>query len=301
MKSVLPISADCTVRLVDGRTLGYSRFGFDTAFPVFMFHGTPGSRLFTFPEGSPLETAQIQVILPERPGYGLSDYLPGRTITGWADDILQLVDQLGFEQFHIIGISGGGPYALACARLLPDRVSAVTLLASVAPLYVTQLRRGMATSNKMACYLARHLPVTIRWNFLFNRYSLTRYPDIYLRKLYKQLSGWDERLLQMPDKQQLFLKHMLEAYHSGIEGAVSDIQLLMQPWGFEIAKVSVPVTVWQGGIDGVVPPVMGQYLASQLVNCNYKSLPEAGHLLFMDNSLFSTILSAVATSAAVKV
>ena len=284
---------DCSIQLTDGRTLGFSRFGEASAIPVLMFHGTPGSRCFAFPSNTLLDDARLQVILLERPGYGLSDVRDGRTILSWVDDVAQLADALGLATFHLLGLSGGGPYALACAHQMSDRVLSVNLAASTAPLYLSRLRKDMALSNKLAYYVARFVPLVIRLNFLFNRYSLFHKPVLYLEKLFTQLSEWDEALLQEPDKQALFLQHMREAYRQGIDGAVSDIQLLMKPWGFDLAEIKTPIRLWQGELDTMVPPVMGRYLSERLPNCKSEFIADAGHLLFMDDRHMNAILSTI--------
>lgn len=281
------------IHLSDGRILGFSRMGDPSAVPVLMFHGIPGSRLFTFPTNSPLDDGQLQVVLPERPGYGLSDVKPGRTILDWVDDITQLVDNLSLNEFHIIGISGGGPYALACARQLPKRILSVCLVASVAPLYISELRQGMGRSNKMAYYTARLIPLAIRLNYLFNRYMLFHKPVVYLEKLYTQFAAWDKRLLQEPDIQRSFLEHMREAYRPGVEGAVRDIQLLMKYWGFDLEDINTPLRVWQGEQDPLVPPAMGHYLAEQLPNCQTSFIPDVGHCLFLDDQYMKSILTSI--------
>lgn len=281
------------IRLKDGRALGVSRFGQESALPVLMFHGIPGSRLFAFPTETPLDDGQLQIVLPERPGYGLSDGKAGRTILDWVADITQMADTLGLTEFHIIGLSGGGPYALACAHQLPERVLSVNLVASVAPLYISSLRKGMGLSNKLAYYTARVIPLAIRLNYLFNRYCLFHKPAVYLEKLFTQFSGWDKQLLQEPDKQALFLQHMREAYCYGVDGAVRDIQLLMKPWGFDLDDIKTVVRLWQGENDPLVPPAMGYYLAEQLPNCQSKFFPEAGHLLFLDDQYMKLILASV--------
>jgi len=291
---------DAVIQLADGRYLGFSRFGLESAMPVLMFHGTPGSRYFAFSAGTPLDDGRLQVILPERPGYGLSTAQPNRSMLDWVDDILQLADSLGFAQFHLLGLSGGGPYALACAQQIPQRVLSVILVASVAPLSITRLRQSMPLSNKLAYSVARFVPLAIELNFRFNRYSLFHRPEIYLGKLFTQLSDWDEALLQDPAKQALFLQHMREAYRNGIRGAVSDIQLLMQPWGFNLSDIQTPVRLWQGELDTMVPPAMGRYLAEQLPNCKAEFIAEVGHLLFLDNRYMQAALSAICQDRSVK-
>ena len=120
-------------RLMDGRTLGFADCGEYEADPVLLFHGTPGSRLLFSNSGPLLAEHGVRVIAPERPGFGLSDPKPDRTIPGWADDVRELADHLHLERFHVAGFSGGGAYALACAAAMPKRVLTCTLISTSVP------------------------------------------------------------------------------------------------------------------------------------------------------------------------
>ena len=118
-----------TVTLRDGRRLGFAQFGSKGAFPVFYFHGWPGSRL----EAGFFEVAGTQMIGVDRPGYGMSDPQPNRKLADWPRDIEQLADHLRLDKFAVIGMSGGGPYAAACAYFLKDRLTKVAIIAGLGP------------------------------------------------------------------------------------------------------------------------------------------------------------------------
>ena len=111
-----------TIKLRDGRTLGYAEYGDRNGVPVVFFHGTPGSRLMAVPAWNDTSLG-IRLIAPDRPGLGLSTYLPHRTLLNWPGDVAELADALKLEKFIVAGVSGGGPHSLACAYALPDRVS----------------------------------------------------------------------------------------------------------------------------------------------------------------------------------
>ncbi|HKJ31060.1 MAG TPA: alpha/beta hydrolase, partial [Balneolales bacterium] len=118
---------DNTIKLKDGRHLGFSDYGKPDGIPLFLFHGTPGSRVFKrFENASWIKKYGMRVITPERPGYGLSDPAPERTIKDWASDVEELADFLDLDRFHVTGGSGGGPYVLACAIHSPARVLSAT-------------------------------------------------------------------------------------------------------------------------------------------------------------------------------
>src|SRR3954465_14232198 len=125
---------DRTIRLRDGRRLGYAEWGGLGGPPVLYFHGWPGSRL----EGRLADEAArgegVRLIALDRPGMGLSDYQPRRRLVDWPDDVLQLATALGLERFAVLGISGGGPYAAVCAWKLPEQLTRAEIVSSLAPL-----------------------------------------------------------------------------------------------------------------------------------------------------------------------
>ena len=120
-----------TVHLADGRALAWTEAGEHSGSPVFSFHGLPGSRFQRHPDGGIARSRGLRLIHVERPGFGLSSPRPGRTLAEWPRDVAALADALGIGRFAVLGISGGGPFALACASLLPERVSACVTLGGV--------------------------------------------------------------------------------------------------------------------------------------------------------------------------
>src|SRR5437868_4337089 len=113
---------DTVFRLRDGRALGYAEYGDPGGTPVFFFHGSPGSRLQRHPDPSITSSFGARIITVDRPGYGRSDFQPGRRLLDWPADAAQLADALSIERFAAIGLSGGGPYLLACAYAMPERL-----------------------------------------------------------------------------------------------------------------------------------------------------------------------------------
>ncbi|MEM8962720.1 MAG: alpha/beta hydrolase, partial [Acidobacteriota bacterium] len=145
--------SNATIELDDGRRLGYADLGTPEGVPFFFFHGTPGSRLGHVEHDALATIPGVRLLLPERPGYGLSDPKPDRTLLDWARDVAQLADHLGIERFAVGGESGGGPHALACAAALGERVSMVILLASPAPASAPAATRNMAFGNRLGVLL----------------------------------------------------------------------------------------------------------------------------------------------------
>lgn len=122
------------MRLPDGRHLGYAEYGDPAGLAIIGFHGTPGSRLMFQLADSAARELGLRLLAPERPGFGISTYQKNRTLASYAADIAAFADRLGIKRFAVAGISGGGPYAAACAALLPERVTALALVSPVGPM-----------------------------------------------------------------------------------------------------------------------------------------------------------------------
>jgi len=150
--------------LADGRRLAYARYGLAGGRPLFYLHGLPGSRYECQLIDTPARNAGIAVIAPDRPGYGLTEPRQDRSLCAWTDDVASLADQLGIDRFSVVGVSGGGPCALACAHQMPERVTALGLVASLGPVYETSLRNAMGCSARLAfTWQTRRLQRSICW------------------------------------------------------------------------------------------------------------------------------------------
>ena len=148
------------ITLRDGRSLGYGEFGHPDGKPVFLFHSWLGSRLDAKFLDESAAKAGIRAIGLDRPGMGLSDFQFGRQILDWPEDVIQLADQLGIEQFAVSGVSGGGPYAAACAYKIPQRMTACHIIAGLGPISLGT--EGMNTNNRALFFLAQRLPWLLR-------------------------------------------------------------------------------------------------------------------------------------------
>ena len=143
------------MQLPDGRELAWIELGMPDGPPVVVLHGTPGSRYQVAPRAEAIVTAGVRFIAPDRPGYGHSTYHPKRRLADAATDMAHLADHLGLERFSVVGYSGGGPYAAACARFLEDRISSTGLVSSVGFLAKRGSEAGMMGLNRVVTRLAR--------------------------------------------------------------------------------------------------------------------------------------------------
>src|ERR1041385_8757707 len=144
--------------LSDGRRLGYAEYGDLQGWPVFYFHGWPSSRLEPRTAQGVCADLNLRLIASDRPGYGLSDFKPRRAIVDGVRDTKELAQQLGIDRFAALGVSGGGPYAAACAATLPERVTMALLVCSMAPSDVPEATKGMVALNRYLLSFARSAP-----------------------------------------------------------------------------------------------------------------------------------------------
>lgn len=277
-----------SIELRDGRTLTYAERGAKKGAQLLFFHGTPGARSCV-PDPVAVWHNDVHLVTIDRPGYGRSTPNPGRTVVDWADDVEQLVDALGIDHFAVAGLSGGGPHALACGALLPDRVSVVGVLSGMAPMNTSDGIHGMSLSNKIGLLVAKYvpsmLPVALR--------SMARQarddPEGLVEEVRSNYSESDQRVLDDSDIRFRMAREVEMAYEQGTSGHVADLRSVTQPWGFDLSDLSVPVRLWHGGEDRNAPLSMAEALAETIPNSHLTIYPEKGHLMAYDH--FSEIVN----------
>lgn len=278
------------VQTAHGRTLAYAQIGDFDGTPVFVLHGTPGSRLNgRHPHPSRVAAAGLRVITYDRPGYGRSSRHPGRAVVDCVADITAIADALGIEQFVVTGGSGGGPHALAAAARLPQRVIRAECNVSGAPYDAPGLDwfAGMDPENvKEFRWALKGEETLVR--------ELQREADEMLSRLDDdpasvlgdfQLPAADRAVLQDRIVGERLRRSMREALAPGVWGWVDDDLALIAPWGFEVAEIRVPVQVRYGLGDVLAPAGHGEWLARHVPNANVIVDHEAGHLSTPDEQL----------------
>jgi pimeloyl-ACP methyl ester carboxylesterase len=264
-----------TLRLGDGRQLAYTRSHEPGARRVLFCHGTPGSRLFRPPDPMLPAALDIDLVTVDRPGYGRSTRRPHRSLLDWPDDVGAIADHLGWDRFGVIGISGGGPHALACALRLPERVTAVGLVSSVAPFWPDALR-GMLATTRRGFQLAHLAP----WLLILAARRMAGNPEGFLSRLSRELPDPDRRILARPDVAAVVAENAGEALVS--DEVAHEMVLLRRDWGFTPADIAAPVVLWHGEADRNVPVAHGRRLAAALPACRATFVPGAGHYLIFD-------------------
>jgi pimeloyl-ACP methyl ester carboxylesterase len=264
--------------LGDGRTLGYSEYGDRRGKPLFYCHGFPASRLEAELTATAAMETGLRVVAADRPGFGISEGKPGRTIPDWADDVTELADALGIGRFAILGVSGGGPYALACARMIPGRLTAVGIACPLGPLAGTGLLTAMRWPARLFFGLFRRSTIVQRL-ILEGLLGplLRRQPSATLSLLTTAAPAADRRVLARPDVKRILAASMKEAFRDGLQGAIAELDLYSRPWGFAPDEISETVHLWHGTADATVPPSHGRYLAAALPHCRASFVAGEGH------------------------
>jgi pimeloyl-ACP methyl ester carboxylesterase len=285
---------ECILR--DGRRLAYIELGDPNGLPCFLFHGIPGSRRCLTDEPV-LHEFGVRLIAPDRPGIGLSDPHPARTLASWADDVAQLADALGIGSFHVAGVSGGGPHALTCGVHLGHRVLSVTLICTAAPPELLGLGRGMATGNRIVFFLAMFAPWVLGWSFRSYAKAIATQGAALIERMKKQLCPWDLKVLEEAtrsrDLEEAFLKELGEAFRQGHQWVTTDFLLVARPWKLDFARLTMPVLVWHGEADTLVPVDPVRAMVPLLPDCTAHFIPEAGHFLLESDRVGRSILQAI--------
>jgi pimeloyl-ACP methyl ester carboxylesterase len=274
------MSRTFTLPLPDGRTLEAVDEGDPDGTLLIFHHGSPGAAVAFEPFDRVSAERGIRLVTLSRAGFGDSSRQEGRSVASAADDAAALADHLGAERFVTLGWSGGGPHALACAALLPERVLAAATIAGVAPYDAEGLSwtDGMGESNQIEYPLAARDPdELLRWMRPQVEALGAVEPNEIVSELRSVISEVDEAQLTGPFGE-LMATSFHRAFRAGPWGWFDDDLAFVRPWGFELASIGVPVSVWQGRQDLMVPFAHGEWLVEHIPTARSRLRPEHGHL-----------------------
>jgi pimeloyl-ACP methyl ester carboxylesterase len=275
-----PPRAEGHVALPRGGRLSYAEYGDPNGRLVLWFHGTPGGRR-QIPVVGRVEAERlgIRLVCVERPGVGGSTDHVYRVLGEWADDVAVVADDLGHEQFAVIGLSGGGPYALACGARLKDRVTAVGVLGGVVPAVGDD---AVATG---LVDLARRFNVVLRagrWPMGTGLWSVIR---LIIPLAHPALLGFaaimppgDQAVLHDPDIEAMFIDDLERASRRQFRAVVNDGLLFGRPWGFDLGEIDVPVRWWHGNADSIVSLGDAEDAVALIPDCELHIRPGESHL-----------------------
>ncbi len=272
-----------------GRQLGIAEYGDPAGQPVLFLHGTPGSRLRRPPNEDDVRAAGIRLLMYDRPGYGESDRHPGRRIVDCVPDVAAIADSLGLEQFHVVGGSGGGPHALAVAARLGDRVPAVECWVSPAPYdrIDFDFLAGMDPENVQEYGWALESEEVLHRNLVGEAEQMVgqfaNESEEVLGEI--DLAAADLALIARTDVQTSMGEMVVEAVRTGVWGWVDDDIAMIEPWGFDLDEIKVPVTLRYGTEDVLVPAAHGEWLSRHVPGARVVVDDAGGHLVSPETML----------------
>lgn len=262
-----------------GGVLSVEVSGAPDGHPVFLMHGTPGSRSGPRPRSIVLYRMGVRLVSYDRPGYGGSTRVPGRQVADAATDVAAIADALGLERFGVIGRSGGGPHALACAALLADRVTRAAALVGIAPPDAPGLAwfDGMAQSNTNDYDMADRDVALFTERLLARADRARRDPESLMADLRAELTHSDLRVIDDTAIRRLITDNYAEATRFGGHGWVDDALAFRREWGFRLSDVSSEVLLWHGADDAFSPVGHTEWLAGRIAHARVQVQADTAH------------------------
>ena len=269
--------SDHTFKLSTGRVLGYAEYGDPQGQPLFYFHGWPSSRL----QGELMEDVGkkrgLRIIAPDRPGIGLSEFQPERRLSDWPPLMRELAAHVGAEKFYVLGVSGGGAYALACAHAMPERLLGASVVCGAPPLREVGTD-GLFWAYKLAKWAQKCLPFTVKPGLRVAGWitgkKLTQWPQNWLARFY---AAEDRRALQDERLHRIMMFSGREALMGDVAAVRHDGTIYQSDWGFKLADIEYPVQFWHGDEDWNIPLALAQKAAAQIPGATFKVTPKDGH------------------------
>ena len=282
-----------TMSLLDGRILAYSIYGDKNGYPLFLFHGTPGSRIWVLEEDSIAESLGFCIIATDRPGYGLSDPNGNRTILEYAADIAELADHLHHDRFSVLGISGGGAYAAAVSHALPTRVASCILVSTATPFQNGKPSKAMSKENRLAFFLTKHFPWILKIAMNAQKKLIDSNPEKYketMKKGGRHLPEWDNKMLLADELIECSWLHSKEAFRQGVNEVIYETTLLTEDWGFELEEIKIPIKIWHGEKDTLSPVREVKAMEALFRDAESHYIEEGGHFLTESDDVWESIL-----------
>lgn len=269
-----------TIRTETGRLVAYAQTGRSDGVPLFYLHGLPGSRWdFHRPfNAEALVGSGVRVIGIDRPGLGESDYQPKRRYGDWPSDLVAVADHLGLQRFGLLAYSAGGPYAIACALALPDRLTSVAIVSGVGPAEMPAFYDGMGRSDAIMSRLSRWSPALTRLAISRSCRLTREQPEKFSAEFDNELSHADRALHANPGMRQMIRDLVTESTRHGPRGVAEEYRICGSPSGLDYASVRIPIRLWHGDADAMVPLHHAQHVDNTVPCAELVVMPGVGHL-----------------------
>ena len=269
--------------LRDGRQLGFAEYGDPNGQPIFFFHGLAGSRLDAIHLHGSALLNNYRLISIDRPGMGLSSIYKKQTYLSWSNDVEELADHLGIKKFSIVGHSGGAPFVAGCAYKIPTRLNGIAIVAGMGPFEIPEATSCLSLGQRLLNRTIKAMPwvATVMMQLtlmMFKRPGLLKYG-------LKQMPEVDQLALRSLGSIEVLATMMMETFRQGVAGPSQEMQLAVNPWGFDLTtiKLECPVSVWQGDLDKQAPEMHARIYAKLISNANLTFFKDEGHLSILKN------------------
>ncbi len=281
------MQTNLTIRLSDGRILGYAEYGDSLGYPIFYFHGGQESRLSSMNMDSTAKKLNIRIISPDRPGIGISTFQENRQFIGWGGDVAQLADSLGLSKYSIFGLSGGAPHVLACLISDSSRIENASVISGATPYDYKGTLKGMWFPVKLIHWFASWENDKQLRKFVQDDFDgLVRNPEKRMKQFQKYLPKPDSKLMtDHPKYGWEFIEGSKESYRQGIEAVVQEWKLYVSDWQMELNEIHFPISLWYGIADKMAPCYRGKYYSNELPNAKLRLLENEGHFSLIRNHL----------------
>lgn len=280
---------------IGGRSLTYLEVGDPNGPLVLHNHGGPSSRLEARIFASHARNVGLRFVCVDRPGQGKSDPQHARTFAGWAADLEAVADALGTNRFAVTGWSEGGPWALAAAAYIePAKLIHVTSIApgSYGAFGANWAARDLSRADALGGFLALHFRPGFRLMYDLIDIAATRFAEQYKKALLKASCPADLAALADDDVLSAIVESGRECFRQGVDGLVTDAQMLYQQWPFDVTTIQRPVHLWQGTADTFVPYAVNKPLDERMPGAVWHEIADGGH--FIASSHAAEILAIVA-------
>ena len=272
------------ILLNDNRKLGFAEYGNADGFPIIYCHGSQSSRLEMHYDMAFTAENDLRIITIDRPGHGLSDFNPTGSILGFAQDIKQLVAHLNIDKFSVVGMSAGSPFALGIAYSFPEKINNASIISGFAPLN-KESKQHLSKEVKVMLGLAKSFPFLLKLLLKVQVKQLAKNPQKALQGFLKIMSEPDQEILKNNSVMTVIETMFKEAFRNGSEGAAYEIsKLLVRDWGFELNKIQVSTTFWQGEKDNNVPKEWAKLMSDEIPNAKLNLFPDEGHLIIFEHA-----------------
>jgi pimeloyl-ACP methyl ester carboxylesterase len=277
-------SDDHLLELDDGRTIGYATWGDPQGTPMFIAHGTPGSRRALSPgldDPEWLRQQRLRFIGVDRPGYGYSDPWPEASLLECAEDFVRVADHLGLERFAALGVSGGAPYAIALGALVPERIKGVAIVSGLGMLDRPGALEGMSKGNIEEIKMAMDSPEELATALGEAAEAIREDPEGTFAELSDELPEVDRQMLERPDIRVFLIETFQEAVRQGAIGWIDDDLRQVRPWPFRLDELGgVDMRIHHGEADVLVPAHHAKHLAEGIPGSRLHLYAGEGHLSF---------------------